>query len=96
MIGREAVLAALAEPVRIQILEILLRQRMRAGELAARVGVSPGTLTHHLAILDNVGLLECSKEGRVKHCQVSKRVSRRQGSMMIRTESIRITLHPER
>jgi len=59
-------LKALAEPRRLEILE-LLRQGPRAvGEIADEVGVTQQAASQHLALLDRAGLVEAHREG-VRH-----------------------------
>jgi DNA-binding transcriptional ArsR family regulator len=51
-------LAALADPRRQRIVELLGYQPRRAGELAAAVGLQPPALSRHLRILKQSGLIE--------------------------------------
>jgi DNA-binding transcriptional ArsR family regulator len=51
-------LAALADPHRRKIVEILREQPRRAGELAEAVGLSPPALSRHLRMLKAHGLVE--------------------------------------
>ncbi len=53
----DATLAALADPVRRRAVELLVRRPRRSGELAARVGVSPATMSKHLRVLRDRGLV---------------------------------------
>lgn len=50
-------LAALADPVRRQIVELLARQPMRPGELALETGASPSSMSKHLRVLRRRGLV---------------------------------------
>lgn len=50
-------LAALADPVRRQVVELLAQAPRRAGELAAVVGASPSTMSKHLGVLRRHGLV---------------------------------------
>lgn len=49
---------ALADPVRRRALEALTAGARRAGELASLVGVSPATMSKHLRILLDSGLVD--------------------------------------
>jgi len=51
-------LAALADPHRRQIVELLREHPRRAGELAENVGLAPPALSRHLRILKSGGLIE--------------------------------------
>jgi DNA-binding transcriptional ArsR family regulator len=51
-------LAALADPTRQRVVELLRQRPRRAGELAAEAGVSPAALSRHLRVLRAGGLVE--------------------------------------
>jgi DNA-binding transcriptional ArsR family regulator len=51
-------LAALADPTRRAVLELLRGQPRRAGELAEALGKSPPALSRHLRLLRQTGLVE--------------------------------------
>jgi len=51
-------LAALAEPHRRQVIELLRERPRRAGELAEAVGLNPPALSRHLRTLKAGGLVE--------------------------------------
>lgn len=55
---RAAVHAALADPTRLRIVDLLALGDASSSELAAATGVSSNLLAHHLKVLDAVGLLE--------------------------------------
>lgn len=53
-------LSALAQETRLAALRLLIRQGARglaAGAIAEALGVAPSTLSHHLGILGNAGLV---------------------------------------
>jgi DNA-binding transcriptional ArsR family regulator len=54
----DRVLAALADPHRRQVVELLRDRPRRAGELAEAVGLTPAALTRHLRALKQGGLVE--------------------------------------
>lgn len=54
----DATLAALAEPTRRQVVELLLEQPRRAGDLAAHLGTSAPAMSRHLRVLRTYGLVE--------------------------------------
>ncbi|QKT07957.1 winged helix-turn-helix transcriptional regulator [Gordonia sp. X0973] len=59
-------LKALADPVRIQLVALLVSAadgEMCASDLAAKVGVSAGTVSHHLNQLRNAGLVSSERRG---------------------------------
>jgi DNA-binding transcriptional ArsR family regulator len=53
----DAVLAALADPLRRRTVELLALRPHRAGELAGALGVTPPTMSKHLRILRQGGLV---------------------------------------
>jgi ArsR family transcriptional regulator len=55
---------ALADPTRLQIYEaIAAKPEMYCGEVIDKYDLSPGTVSHHLKILMEAGLIECRREG---------------------------------
>ena len=59
-------LKALADPIRIQMMSLLMGDSPRevaASELAAAVGVSGGTATHHLNQLRGAGMVTSQRRG---------------------------------
>lgn len=62
-------LAALAHATRLQVFRVLMSAApggVRAGHLAARLGVSPSNLTAHLNTLAQAGLVHATADGRTK------------------------------
>jgi DNA-binding transcriptional ArsR family regulator len=54
---------ALAHPTRREILELLKKGRMSAGDIAARFDVSKPTMSGHFAKLKDAGLIHADKNG---------------------------------
>jgi len=50
--------AALADPTRRGVVELLRREPRRAGELAAQLGMTPPAMSRHLRVLRKTGLVE--------------------------------------
>lgn len=60
----EKISKALADETRLRIFEaISAGGRMNCGELVALRGVTPATVSHHLKILSDAGLIACRREG---------------------------------
>lgn len=60
-------LSALAHASRLAVFRLLVRagpDGLAAGEVAREVGLLPNTLSTHLAILGNAGLVRSRREGR--------------------------------
>jgi len=59
---------ALADRTRLRVYrEISTRHGVTCGELVSLRGVTPATISHHLKILYDAGLIECRKEGQFVH-----------------------------
>ncbi len=56
-------LAALADPTRRRVVDLLRAGERRAGELADELGMSPPAMSRHLRILRTSGLVEESHDG---------------------------------
>ena len=56
--GVDATLAALADPHRRRVVELLRERPRQAGELARAVGLPPPAMSRHLRTLKSCGLLE--------------------------------------
>ena len=59
------VFKALSDPTRRQILQLLRKRPMNAGELAEHFPIAKSTLSAHFAILREADLIEASKSGTV-------------------------------
>ena len=60
----EKVSKALADQTRLRIFEaISAKDQMNCGEIVSMRGVTPATVSHHLKILSEAGLIACRREG---------------------------------
>jgi ArsR family transcriptional regulator len=67
----ERISKALADETRLRIFEaISARCDLTCGELVTLRGVTPATISHHLKILTDAGLIECRKDGQFVHSRV--------------------------
>jgi DNA-binding transcriptional ArsR family regulator len=56
--------AALGEPTRVRIIQLLaLSDELTCGEIAEQLALQPSTLSHHLGLLEDSGLIEVRKSG---------------------------------
>ncbi len=55
---------ALSDPTRREILTLLKKRNLTAGEICEHFSVSGATISHHLSILKKAGLVEDRKEGK--------------------------------
>ena len=62
--GIEKISKALADRTRLRIFEaISASDHMNCGQLVSMRGVTPATVSHHLKILSEAGLIACRREG---------------------------------
>jgi DNA-binding transcriptional ArsR family regulator len=60
----EKISKALADQTRLKIFEaISATDHMNCGEIVSMRGVTPATVSHHLKILSEAGLIACRREG---------------------------------
>jgi ArsR family transcriptional regulator len=73
----EKISKALADETRLRIFEaISSNHRMTCGDIVSMRGVTPATVSHHLKILSEAGLIACRREGQFVHSRaVPERIS---------------------
>lgn len=65
MLGKSSeVFAALGDPTRIKILELLKEEELCVSDICARFDITQPSVSHHLQILKRVGLVKSKKLGR--------------------------------
>ena len=57
-------LKALSEPLRLRIVDLLRHGQLAVGEIAEKLETELVTVSHHLKILKNAGLVEATRDGR--------------------------------
>lgn len=60
----DATMRALADPTRREILKALRRGDLAAGEIAARFPMTAASVSHHLSVLKEAGLVKVERNGR--------------------------------
>ncbi|HEV2522930.1 MAG TPA: metalloregulator ArsR/SmtB family transcription factor [Candidatus Acidoferrales bacterium] len=66
----EKISKALADQTRLRIFEAISASRnMTCGEIVSMRGVTPATVSHHLKILSEAGLISCRREGQFVYSQ---------------------------
>ena len=66
----EKISKALADETRLRIFEaISASKQMNCGEIVSMRGVTPATVSHHLKILSEAGLIACRREGQFVYSQ---------------------------
>jgi ArsR family transcriptional regulator len=61
--SHDGVFKALADPTRREILELLAQTDLTAGEIAERFPVAFASVSHHLGVLKDAGLVASEREG---------------------------------
>ncbi len=65
-------LRTLAHPVRLRMVQLLLRGRYTVGELAADCGVADNVASEHLRLMQRCGFFSNQREGRRVYYQVAE------------------------
>ncbi len=65
------VIAVLANPKRLQIVETLGRSEHTVSELAAELEIAQATTSQHLAVLRKMGVVETRKEGNFVYYRIA-------------------------
>jgi ArsR family transcriptional regulator len=67
----EKISKALADQTRLRIFEAISNcKEMNCGQIVALRGVTPATVSHHLKILSDAGLIQCCRRGQFVHNSV--------------------------
>lgn len=65
---------ALNDPIRRDILKYLREQDLTAGEIADRFDISKPSISHHLELLRNAGLVTSEKQGQFIYYSINTTV----------------------
>ena len=65
---------ALNDQTRREILEMLQKKDMTAGDIADRFNISKPSISHHLDLLKQAGLVEASKDGQFIYYSINTTV----------------------
>jgi ArsR family transcriptional regulator, arsenate/arsenite/antimonite-responsive transcriptional repressor len=67
----EKISKALADRTRLRIFEAISRRedQMTCGDIVSMRGVSAATVSHHLKVLSDAGLIRCQREGQFVYSQ---------------------------
>ena len=60
----DAMLRALADPTRREILRALREEDMTAGDIAGLFTITAASISHHLNVLKDAGLVQAQRDGR--------------------------------
>ena len=68
----EKISKALADETRLRIFEAISGARqMTCGEIVSMRGITPATVSHHLKILSEAGLIACRRHGQFVYSQAA-------------------------
>ena len=72
--GLQNTLRALSDPIRRQILNLLKRGRLSAGEIVERFEVTGASISRHLSVLKEADLIRDSREGKFIYYELNASV----------------------
>lgn len=70
----QATLRALADPIRREILNLLKRGRLSAGEIVAHFDVTGASISRHLSVLKEADLIRDTREGKFIYYELNASV----------------------
>lgn len=70
----QSTMKALSDPVRREILELLKKQRMSAGEIAGRFDITDAAISRHLSVLKEADLVRDEREGKYIYYELNASV----------------------
>ncbi|HUO35157.1 MAG TPA: metalloregulator ArsR/SmtB family transcription factor [Candidatus Acidoferrum sp.] len=84
----EEISKALADETRLKIFEaIATRPDITCGEIVSARGVTPATVSHHLKVLQDAGLIECRKEGQYVYSRALRETVEKYAAALARMAS---------
>ena len=72
--GLQQTLKALSDPIRREILNLLKKGRMPAGEITAHFSVSAPAISRHLSVLKEADLIRDTREGKLIFYEINTSV----------------------
>ena len=72
--GLQQTLKALADPIRREILNLLKKGRMPAGEITAHFSVSAPAISRHRSVLKEADLIRDTREGKFIYYEINTSV----------------------
>lgn len=74
LLGLQQTLKALADPTRREILNMLKKGRLSAGEISAHFTVSAPSISRHLSVLKDADLIRDTREGKFIYYEINASV----------------------
>lgn len=78
------ILRAAGDESRMRILTLLQEKELCAGELLASLSIVQSTLSHHMKILTEAGIVECRKQGKRSYYRVDKETLAKAGRYLMK------------
>ena len=72
--GLQQTLKALADPIRREILNLLKKGRMAAGEISGHFTVTDASISRHLSVLKEADLIRDTREGKFIYYEINASV----------------------
>jgi DNA-binding transcriptional ArsR family regulator len=72
--GLHQTLKALADPIRRDILNMLKKDRLSAGEISSRFEVTDASISRHLSVLKDADLIRDTREGKYIYYEINTSV----------------------
>ena len=72
--GLQSTMKALADPIRREILNLLKRGRMAAGEITEHFSVTGASISRHLSVLKDADLIRDTREGKFIYYELNTSV----------------------
>jgi len=72
--GLQQTLRALADPIRREILNLLKKGRMSAGEITEHFDVTAASISRHLSVLKEADLIRDTREGKFIYYEINTSV----------------------
>ncbi|WP_082475508.1 ArsR/SmtB family transcription factor [Rhizobium sp. Leaf341] len=75
--GRAAnILRAIANPMRVRMVQGMAKREIKVGDLANIIGLSPSATSQHLLIFKAAGLLAQRRDKQSQHCRIAPSMSK--------------------
>ena len=72
--GLQNTLKALSDPVRREILELLKKRRMSAGEICEHFDITAAAISRHLSVLKDADLIRDNRQGKFIYYELNTSV----------------------
>ena len=72
--GLQITLKALSDPVRREILELLKKRRMSAGEICEHFDITAAAISRHLSVLKDADLIRDDRQGKFIYYELNASV----------------------